>query len=349
MTPTPRDHDPAASLLRAFCLRLGRLRTEADLPVVRLLQYPEITVKRSRLYEIFRGDVKEPPEWELVDAIINRCRDHAIKHGRLLGMSTDPSYWKPQHSMLVELRGHTRHAARAPEAPTGRALTAQVVHRGSVTAPDGTIRHLGIITGDIRHVRCAEVWVNPENTEMVMARAQEFSISAIIRYEGAERDDAGRITVDTIADELEKKTSTIRPIAPGSAVITGAGALARRNDVRLIVHTAAVQGEPGTGFRAIDGIAQCVDNTLLELGRLDDLPDEPLRVLFPLLGTGVGGGDVPRTATALIHAAANYLRSVRSTRISAVLFLAYTDVELRACLDALTAAGVMPTTGPAPA
>jgi hypothetical protein len=58
-------------------------------------------------------------------------------------------------------------------------------------------------------------------------------------------------------------------------------------------------------------------------------------ILFPLLGAGEGGGDVPSTARTLIHAAVNYLRAAPTTRIGTVLFLAYTDVELDACLDAL--------------
>jgi transcriptional regulator with XRE-family HTH domain len=46
-------------------------------------------------------------------------------------------------------------------------------------------RHLGTVSGDLRRVRCADVWVNSENTEMTMARFDEFSVSSIIRYEGA--------------------------------------------------------------------------------------------------------------------------------------------------------------------
>jgi hypothetical protein len=53
-------------------------------------------------------------------------------------------------------------------------------------------RYLGIATGDMRRVRCADIWVNPENTEMQMARYQEHSISGLIRYESARHDGAGR-------------------------------------------------------------------------------------------------------------------------------------------------------------
>jgi hypothetical protein len=48
----------------------------------------------------------------------------------------------------------------------------------------GEERYIGIVTGDLFRVRCAEVWVNSENTAMRMARVDEFSVSAIIRYQG---------------------------------------------------------------------------------------------------------------------------------------------------------------------
>src|SRR5258708_2136382 len=50
-------------------------------------------------------------------------------------------------------------------------------------------RQVGIVTRDLRRVRCADVWVNSENTQMTMARIDEFSVSSIIRYQGAQRDD----------------------------------------------------------------------------------------------------------------------------------------------------------------
>src|SRR5262249_50445112 len=102
---------------------------------------------------------------------------------------------------------------------------------------------LGIVIGDIRHVSHVDIWVNSENTDMRMARHTDYSISAIIRYDGAKRDDEGRVVEDLIADELERKVAGRRPVAPATVLATGSGMLAESNGVRLVLHIAAVQGE----------------------------------------------------------------------------------------------------------
>jgi transcriptional regulator with XRE-family HTH domain len=63
------------------------------------------------------------------------------------------------------------------------------VRRGQASVDN---RRIGIITGSIRHVRDADIGVNSENTDMQMSRFEEYTISAIIRYDGARRDSAGR-------------------------------------------------------------------------------------------------------------------------------------------------------------
>jgi O-acetyl-ADP-ribose deacetylase (regulator of RNase III) len=193
---------------------------------------------------------------------------------------------------------------------------------------------VGIVTGDLRRVRCAEVWVNPENTSMTMARFEEYAVSAIIRFEGALRDEAGRVVRDSIAEELAGKVAGRAPVAPGTAIATGAGQLLRSNGVRYVIHVAAVQGEPGEGFRQILDIGRCVTAALtlmdeLSTGQRPSHP--PLRtILFPLLGTGVGGGDLQATVTALLGATLDYLAG-RTAGERTVYFLAYTDVELAVC------------------
>ena len=242
--------------------------------------------------------------------------------------------------------GGERVAAPAPEpatlaAPPGR--RPRVLDHGEIRRYEITgltaqpARHLGIVTGDLRRVRCAEVWVNSENTEMLMARHNEFSVSSIVRYEAARRDEAGRVVDDPIADELTRKVAHRRPVAPGTAIVTGPGELARCL-VRFVVHVAAVQGEPGAGYRQVREIGRCVTSALAAVDRLDARP--PVRtVLFPLLGTGQGGGDLPSTVSALAGAAIDHFTWTPATEIRTVFFLAYTDVELEACEAALAASG----------
>lgn len=193
-------------------------------------------------------------------------------------------------------------------------------------------RSLAIVTGDIRRTRSAEVWVNPENTDMRMSRTEDHSISGLIRYEGARRDEAGRVVADVIADDLNRRVADRRPVPAGTVVLTGPGDLAR-SGVRQIAHVATVQGEPGGGFRQVREVGRCVANVLAAVadkggGRT---------VLFPLLGAGQGGGQVIPTVESMANAVVGYFTTVDDTSIETVYFLAYTDAELLACRSVLDA------------
>ncbi|MBE1533160.1 NB-ARC domain-containing protein [Actinomadura algeriensis] len=201
--------------------------------------------------------------------------------------------------------------------------------------PAAAVRRIvGIVTGDIRRVRDIDVWVNSENTDMKMARVEEYTISAIVRYEGARRDAAGRVVEDVIADDLARRVPGAGPVAPGTAIRTGPGGLAESHNVRAIVHVAAVYGEPGAGYRQVREVGRCVTNALIEAERVPD-PGRDVTVLFPMLGTGQGGGSIERTAAVLIGAAADYLADAPVSRISAVWFLAHTYAELAAFQDVI--------------
>jgi O-acetyl-ADP-ribose deacetylase (regulator of RNase III) len=212
--------------------------------------------------------------------------------------------------------------------------------------PTALDRRIGIITGTIRRVRCADVWVNSENTEMKMSRSEEYSVSGIIRYEGARRDHAGHVTDDLIADELTRKVGGRSPVAAGTAIATGPGELARSHNVRYVIHVAAVHGEPGAGYRQVQDVGRCVTNTLAEADRLPDRSQPVATILFPLLGTGQGGGYLDETVQALLGAAADYLTGVPQTQITTVYFLAHTYAELAACQEALDGSPRFALTGP---
>ena len=240
---------------------------------------------------------------------------------------------------LAELNRHNRRRSDPPHAAVAGQvavpLNVSEVRQYRITGLPGQLtRQLGTVTGDLRRVRCAQVWVNPENTDMQMARFNEFSVSSIIRYEGALRDELGRVVEDRIADELERKVAGRRPVLPGTAILTGAGELARCN-VRYIVHVAAVQGEPGAGFRQIREVGSAVTNVLAEVDRAD-LSPAVTTILFPLLGAGQGGGDPGATISALAGSCIDYFASAPMSKITDVYFLAYTDVELLACETFLT-------------
>ena len=227
-----------------------------------------------------------------------------------------------------------RHPRRA--GPDHRVLESGDIRLYRVTGIGGPPdRYAGIVCGDLRRVHCAEVWVNSENTDMQMARFNEFSVSSIIRYGGAVRDEAGQVIDDVIADELARKLMGRRPVPPGAAITTTAGQL-RGNGVRYVVHVAAVQGEPGSGFRQIREVGRCVTSALAEVDRIDDQPPAAT-VLFPLLGTGQGAGELGPTVRALTGAVIDYFIVTPGTNVSTVFFLAYTDAELAACEAAFAA------------
>ena len=190
----------------------------------------------------------------------------------------------------------------------------------------GPTARLGIVTGDVRRVTCAHVWVNPENTAMRMARVEDFSVSAIIRYRGARRDASGAVVDDCIADDLERAVAGRRPVPPGTAIVTGSGELARSNGVRAVIHVASVHGEPGEGYRQVRNVGLCVTNALAEAEQLEGAES----ILFPLLGAGMGGGAPEPTVTAMLGAAVDRLATV-DRPLMAVYLLAYTARELAVC------------------
>jgi len=146
-------------------------------------------------------------------------------------------------------------------------------------------KQVGIITGDIQNIKDIDIWVNSENTNMRMARHFERSISAIIRYLGATKDVAGRVTDDLIANELRELVGNA-DVPPGIVIPTGAGELQKSHNVKRVFHAAAVLGQPGRGYAPISDINECVRNSL-ERADSAELADEGLRsILFPLMGTG---------------------------------------------------------------
>jgi O-acetyl-ADP-ribose deacetylase (regulator of RNase III) len=188
----------------------------------------------------------------------------------------------------------------------------------------------GINTGSIRAVKGIDVWVNSENTDMEMSRFTEFSVSGIIRYWGAARDRAGQVTKDIVAAELAAAVGPDRPVAPGTAVVTGPDLLAASHGVRHVVHVASVQGRAGQGFQQIADIGSCVHNGLALIDGLRGREDPVRTVLFPILGVGVGGGPLAPTVRSMADAAIRYLISTPGTRLRGVYFLADTDLELAA-------------------
>ena len=196
---------------------------------------------------------------------------------------------------------------------------------------------VGLVTGDLQNVTGVDVWVNSENTNMQMARPFENSISGVIRYLGAEKDENGQIKVDTLAKALEDKMSGRASVDPATILVTTSGALLKSHRVKRIFHAAANYGQVGQGYIPIDHVARCVVNALKqcpEAGECGKLRS----ILFPLLATRSRRGTVleDRVKT-LLNAAIDYLARNAGCTFWKVYFLAYTDKERDVCQDLLRA------------
>ena len=222
-------------------------------------------------------------------------------------------------------------ASTSPE--SAKDILETKVYRYRLTSrPEAEIR---LITGTLSNVHGIDVWVNSENTNMRMSRPEERSVSARIRYMGGKKDGTGRLADDgdIIADALNAFMKD-KPagVTPAFVVVTESGELASTHGVKKIFHVAAVSGSPASGYAQISKIEECVRNALL---RLDDPQFKNgglSSILFPLLGTGQGKGDIMVTVDKLIREAVNSLESRKQTGSARhVYFMCWTDRDLAAC------------------
>lgn len=226
------------------------------------------------------------------------------------------------------------------------------VHKYALDGTPG--KEIWLVTGDLRHVNLnshlhdkpIDIWVNSENINMQMARVFDSSVSALIRYLGARRDDTGDILEDTIADELRAKMRGRQQVNPGTVVPTGSGSLQDTHRVRRIYHAASAYGTIGGGYHPIAQVENCVTAALVLADRESKREVEAKReaytsILFPLLGTGAARANFVDHAKKQLSAGINYLRArATATRLERVCFLAPTSRHLAAYSVALAELGL---------
>ncbi len=214
-------------------------------------------------------------------------------------------------------------------------------------AKDG--KAIGFITGDIINVDFVDVWVNPENTKMQMARAHDDSVSAIIRFFGSKRDMTGKVVDDTIVNQLERCMRHVPMAEAGTVMHTGPGTLGLTNRVKVLLHVAAMHGEPGKGFLPIRNHPRCVSSALKYADRLNESLNYRHKlhsILFPLFGSRSAGLDMQDVADAFVNAAKEHFDTVKATLIDRIYFLAYTDADRNICETAMSRAGLVPMASP---
>ncbi|MGO9132764.1 MAG: NUDIX domain-containing protein [Methylovirgula sp.] len=211
---------------------------------------------------------------------------------------------------------------------------------------------IGYKTGPIDQIHGVSIWVNSENTDMMMDRVIGQTISAKIRYLGANKDEQKTVVEDTIAEGLRNAVGLRAHVKVGTVLMTEAGMLSSSHQVRKIFHVASVEGGPGERVQAHpDRLNECVENLLI---RADQENSRFWRVLFkkndltsiliPMLGAGDGGLAVETVAQALIPTAVNYFRSNPLSSVKEVYFLAFKSRDRDACdsvLEQLRSDGIL--------
>ncbi len=204
----------------------------------------------------------------------------------------------------------------------------------------GAKRRLGLITGDLRFVtERLDLWVNSENTNMQMSRFFDRSGSAVIRYFGAERDIAGQVSKDTIADELAQAMGAYKSVPPATVIVTGSGALQASHGVQRLFHVAAVEGALGLGYSPVKDVAACVDNVLAMADKPALDPVKPTSILLPLMGTGSGGAAINEAIDTLFDSAVSYFERCPKSRLAKVCFQVFNSEQLEACQRKLAQLG----------
>lgn len=196
---------------------------------------------------------------------------------------------------------------------------------------------VGYKTGTIEDVRGVSIWVNSENTDMMMDRFIGKTISARIRYLGANKED-DNVIEDTIQEGLRGAIGERAHVKIGTVLVTESGMLFGSHQVERIFHVATVEGGPGAGVKAdLERVKACVERVLRRADRENNRLIRILRkkylesIVFPMLGAGDGGLTVESVAESIIPVAINYFRNNASPALKEIYFLAFKSRDKSAC------------------
>jgi nudix-type nucleoside diphosphatase (YffH/AdpP family) len=215
---------------------------------------------------------------------------------------------------------------------------------------------VGYMTGPIKDMKNISLWVNSENTDMLMDRVFGRSISAQIRRMGSNKDEEGNIIEDTIAEALRAEVGPRGHVRIGTVLVTESGSLKASHQVERILHVASVQASPDGGVQAnLDTLATCVKsaldraekintrywNTLVNLFRewFGFKPKYYESILIPTIGAGEGGLTIEDVTRSIIPAAIEHFGTVKLPTLKQVFFIAYDQRAKDACDAVLKEAG----------
>ena len=228
-------------------------------------------------------------------------------------------------------------APASPPAPGHQPLSLSTI-RYAIKNRNGLF--IGYKTGAIDRIKDVSLWVNSENTDMMMDRFLGRSVSASIRYLGANKDESGNVIEDTIEEALRNAVGRRAHVKIGTVLVTESGALRTTHNVMRILHLATVEGiGAGFGVKANPAeLAHCVDNLLKKADEENNRPSRKWlgrkrfeSILIPMLGAGDGGLPIEDVAQTIIPAAIEYLQHTDMPTLKEIYFLAYTARARSAC------------------
>ena len=283
-----------------------------------------------------------------LDDLLDRLANGALEDPKLLVAA----YWLqdqvkscPDRKRLIDLfwdrsktgAQQTSVLAPAPTAPARGPLPLSTV-RYELRDKRGLF--VGYKTGAIDRIKDVSIWVNSENTDMMMDRFLGKSLSARIRYLGANKDENDNVIEDTIEEALRSAVGRRAHVKIGTVFVTESGQLLTSHRVKRIFHVATVQGGvAGGGFKAeLSNLPPCVDKLLKRADTENNRTWRTLlglesfqSVLIPMFGSGDGGLAIDDVARNIIPPAIEYFQYTDMPTLKEIYFLAFTARDRGAC------------------
>lgn len=272
-----------------------------------------------------RVENARPNHEEEVGARLRRMITDCMNRGRKGNPKPSPVFQELE-ALSVNLRGSPRKEFMPPDFHQYRL----------VERPDNP--RIAIAVGDIRYVRGIDVWVNPENTKLEMAREFDPSISGTIRHLSSNWFSGGTISDDFMRRQVAQRLPGGR-VHPGFAGLTACGGdLKTKNGVKAVAHVAAVElkgDHPGSGYEAVGGeyISLCVTNVLKEIDKSNRIWGRKTlkTVIMPLIGSYASPHLAEVNIGCMVRALVEYFLSDtgKTSQIEGIALLGYTDEDER--------------------
>ncbi len=266
-----------------------------------------------------------------------------ILYGEILSaVEGKPSrkYMSDVYASLSALRSDLRGA---PNSEDQAPQYEKIGYRPRHNRPDVHPPSFEVAIGDLRLVKNIDVWINPENTHMEMARVFDSSISGIIRHMSAQWSNSGRRSDDYVRRKLAEEM-TGEMVAPGAALMTSCkGRLREEHRVKKVVHVAAISvngDDPGCGYVAVEDVGVCLTQALQKiqdynLSWMGRGHNRLASVITPLLGVGSHPETASKNVHSMLNHAVQFFDSNPDCLIDRFVILAYSVEDKRLIKKAL--------------